>query len=175
MRFLQFGVALSISLWLCVVLGTGAGAQADTQADGQKGRVTGLPIPRWVSMKAAEGNVRRGPDLHHRIDWVFQHQNMPLQVIDEFEHWRRVVDFEGQGGWMHFRLLSGVRTVVFMADVTLYKKPSAEAEPLGSGERGAIAFLEACTPDWCRVSKGGVWGWMEKPQIWGAGVEEVFE
>ena len=75
------------------------------------GEVTNLPIPRFVSMKASEGYARRGPSQGHRIDWVFQHKNTPLRITGEYEHWRRVEDVDGQGGWMHFRLLSGVRVV----------------------------------------------------------------
>ena len=73
-------------------------------AETKRGPVTNLPMPRFVSMKAAEGNVRRGPSLTHRVDWVFKHENMPLKVVAEYGHWRRVQDAEGQGGWMHYSL-----------------------------------------------------------------------
>ena len=75
------------------------------------GPVTHLPIPRFVSLKASEGNVRRGPSLTHRIDWILKLRNMPLQVVAEHGHWRKVLDFEGAGGWIHYSLLSGARTL----------------------------------------------------------------
>ena len=67
---------------------------AASAAASERGKVTNLPIPRYVSLKAEEGNVRRGPSLSHRIDWVFQRRNMPLQVTGEHGHWRRV-----EGWW----------------------------------------------------------------------------
>ena len=72
----------------------------------ERGPVTNLPIPRFVSMKVNEGFVRRGPSKLHRIDWVYKHRNTPLMITGEYEHWRRVQDVDGQGGWMHFRLLT---------------------------------------------------------------------
>ena len=81
-------------------------------ADVERGSVTNLPIPRYVSLKAPEANVRRGPSLSHRIDWVFQRRAMPLKITDEYGHWRRVQDIDGAGGWMHYSLLSGARTVI---------------------------------------------------------------
>ena len=65
----------------------------------QRGQVTNLPIPRFVSMKAPEGNVRRGPSLSHRVDWIFKQKNTPLKIIAEFGHWRQVVDWEGNQLW----------------------------------------------------------------------------
>ena len=78
----------------------------------QKGQVTNLPIPRFVSLKAKEANARRGPSLSHRIDWIYKRQNMPLEIYAEYENWRRVRDFEGLGGWVHYTLLSGIRYVL---------------------------------------------------------------
>ena len=78
----------------------------------ERGRVTNLPIPRYVSIKTDECNVRRGPSLNHRIDWVFQRKGMPVEVTAEHGHWRRVRDRDGEGGWVHYSLLSGVRTVI---------------------------------------------------------------
>ena len=85
---------------------------AVARAAEDRGPVTNLPIPRYVSLKASEGNVRRGPSLNHRIDWVFKHRNMPLEVTGEYGHWRRVIDRDGVGGWVHYSLLSGMRTVI---------------------------------------------------------------
>ena len=69
-----------------------------------EGQVTNLPIPRFVSMKAPEGNVRRGPSLSHRVDWIFKQKNIPLKIIAEFGHWRQVVDWGGRG-WVGCTIL----------------------------------------------------------------------
>ena len=92
-----------------------ADASISRNPDGRdpgKGPVTNLPLPRYVSLKGSEGNARRGPSLSHRIDWVFRHAGMPLRVVAEFGHWRRVEDKDGAGGWVHYALLSGVRTAI---------------------------------------------------------------
>ena len=82
------------------------------------GPVTNLPLPRFVSVRAGKVNVRRGPSESHRVDWVFQLAHMPLEVTAEFGHWRRVRDIDGAGGWVHYALLSGERTVIVQKDYT---------------------------------------------------------
>ncbi|MDA0962854.1 MAG: SH3 domain-containing protein, partial [Proteobacteria bacterium] len=133
---------------------SGAAAPSAVQA-GDRGPVTNLPLPRFVSMKAAEGNVRRGPSLSHRIDWVFTRRDMPLEVTAEHGHWRRVQDRDGQGGWVHFALLSGVRTVLVERDMTtVHDRPDDDAPVAAAFEAGVIARLGECQPEWGRISAG---------------------
>lgn len=140
----------------------------------QVGPVTHLPIPRYVSMKASESNVRRGPSVTHRIDWVFKRRNMPLQVIAEFGHWRRVIDHEGVGGWIHHSLISGVRMVLVQKDMLdLHVRPNDKSPVSAQLEVGVIARLHQCTPDWCRVSVAGYKGWAPKSAVWGVDMDEV--
>ncbi len=144
-------------------------------ADG-RGPVTNLPMPRFVSMKASEGNARRGPSLSHRIDWVFQHRDMPLRVTAEFGHWRRVEDRDGAGGWVHYSLISGVRTVVVSAEsADLRARDNAAAPVQARAMAGVIARLEQCGPDWCRINAGGQRGWVEKSALWGVDADELVE
>ncbi|MEI4473177.1 SH3 domain-containing protein [Frigidibacter sp. MR17.24] len=142
----------------------------------EKGSVTNLPVPRYVSLKASEANVRRGPSLSHRIDWVFRHRDMPLRVTAEFGHWRRVEDRDGVGGWLHYSLISGVRTVVFTADkAELHGSPDDASGVLAFAEQGAIARLDQCQTDWCEVTGAGQDGWVRKTEIWGVDARERFE
>jgi SH3-like domain-containing protein len=155
---------------LAVSLAFLAGAVA---AEQQRGPVTNLPLPRFVSLKSNEGNVRRGPSLTHRIDWVFKHRNMPLQVVDEYGHWRRVQDRDGVGGWMHYALLSGVRTVIIENDMlALREAPQDDARARAYAEAGAIARLGACQADWCMISAEGAKGWAPKAALWGVSAGE---
>lgn len=143
-------------------------------AEVQRGKVTNLPIPRYVSMKSDEGNVRRGPSLSHRIDWVFKHRNMPLEVIGEHGHWRRVQDRDGQGGWVHYSLLSGVRHVIVESDLTpVLVKPNRDAPVNAYAEAGVVARLHACDLDWCRISADGKRGWVQKKVLWGVRPDEI--
>ena len=157
--FMFKGIALAIAISV-----TGQ-AVADEMA---RGPVTNLPLPRYVSMKAAEGNVRRGPSLSHRIDWVFTRRDMPLRITAEHGHWRRVQDRDGQGGWVHYALLSGSRTVLIEQDMlTLHAKPDTNAPVVAALEIGVIARLGECEADWCRLSAGGYRGWAPKQSVWG--------
>lgn len=151
-----------------------AAAQAGAaDAPGARGPVTNLPLPRYVSLKAAEGNVRRGPSLHHRIDWVFKRRAMPLRITAEHEHWRRVEDRDGAGGWMHYALLSGARTVIVEADLPLRSRPDAESPVTVRAEAGVVARLGKCTPDWCRLRAAGHRGWAPKTALWGVAPDEL--
>ena len=146
----------------------------DGQRDPNRGPVTNLPLPRYVSLKGSEGNARRGPSLSHRIDWVFRHAGMPLRVTAEFGHWRRVEDQDGAGGWVHYSLLSGVRTAIVQKDMLdLMAKPENRANVVARAEVGAIVRLHECNIDWCRVSGGGEKGWVPKSTIWGADPDEI--
>jgi SH3-like domain-containing protein len=142
--------------------------------DPTKGAVTNLPIPRYVSLKGGEGNARRGPGLTHRIDWVFTAPGMPLRITAEHEHWRRVEDSEGMGGWVHYSLLSGVRTVLVSQDMAEFRaKPDMKADVAFQAELNVIAHLLECSADWCRVKVDGDKGWILKTSLWGVNADEV--
>ncbi|MBK0325818.1 aspartyl-trna synthetase [Rhodobacteraceae bacterium F11138] len=140
----------------------------------KRGPITNLPIPRYVSMKANEGNVRRGPSLTHRIDWVFKRRDMPLQITAEHGHWRRVQDRDGAGGWVHYALLSGVRTVLVEKDMLqVHARPDPQSPTNAAFELGVVARLGECNPDWCHISAGGYGGWAEKQFLWGVLPDEL--
>lgn len=139
-----------------------------------RGPVTNLPMPRFVSMKSSEGNVRRGPSLSHRIDWVFKRRNMPLQITAEHGHWRRVQDRDGAGGWVHYALLSGVRTVLVEQDMLqLHARPDRQSPTTAAFEMGVVARLGRCNSGWCRISAGGYRGWASKKALWGVRPDEL--
>ncbi|MGH1412312.1 MAG: SH3 domain-containing protein [Pelagimonas sp.] len=141
-----------------------------------KGPVTNLPLPRFVSMKASEGNVRRGPSLTHRIDWVYKRRDMPLEITAEHGHWRRVRDRDGAGGWVHYSLLSGVRTVIVEKDFLQLHQRADSASPVNAQlELGVIARLGECGATWCRLTTGGYKGWAPKSALWGVAPDEIRE
>jgi len=143
-------------------------------AQSGRGPVTNLPLPRYVSLKGSEGNARRGPSLSHRIDWVFKHAGMPLRITAEFGHWRRVEDRDGAGGWVHYSLLSGVRTVIVEEDMTqLHSRADEKSAVVALAETGAIAKLGDCTIDWCEISSEDADGWVPKTKIWGVDPKEI--
>lgn len=141
-----------------------------------RGSVTNLPLPRFVSMKASEGNVRRGPSLSHRIDWVYKRRNMPLQITAEHGHWRRVQDRDGAGGWVHYSLLSGVRTAIVEVDMlNLHARPDPSTPVNAQLSLGVVAEVRKCEAEWCELSAGGYKGWARKGTYWGVKPQDVFE
>lgn len=160
-------------LLLAVFTCFGVSAMAETPTVGPE---TNLPLPRFVSLKASESNVRRGPSLSHRIDWVFKRRNMPLRVVAEYGHWRKVVDREGQGGWVHYTMLSGVRTVIIDQDMLpIRSRPDAQATENAVLEAGVVARLGECNATWCRLTAGGFRGWAPKDVLWGVASDEIRE
>ncbi|MBC2834400.1 hypothetical protein H7F16_02715 [Gemmobacter straminiformis] len=144
--------------------------------DPTRGTVTNLPLPRYVSLKGNEGNARRGPGLTHRIDWVFTRAGMPLRITAEYEHWRRVEDAEGAGGWVHYSLLSGVRSALVAQDLADFRDgPSDDAAVLFQAERNVVGWIQECEPEWCRLSIDGEKGWVRKTALWGVDAGEVIE
>ena len=134
----------------------------------QRGQVTNLPIPRYVSLKTNEANARRGPSLSHKIDWIYKRQNMPLEIYAEYENWRRVRDFEGLGGWVHYTLLSGKRYVLIKNELLEMRLlPSMESQVIAKVPQFNIANLDKCNKDWCRIIDNGYKGWVQKSEIWG--------
>ena len=151
-------------VWMALV----AIAMGSAGVCGERGSVTNLPIPRFVSLKASEGNVRRGPSLNHRIDWVFKRRSMPLEVTGEYGHWRRVQDREGAGGWVHYSLLSGTRTVIVERDMLpLLMKPDPNAPVNAQVELGVVARLDECVAQWCRIRADRYKGWVPRAALWG--------
>lgn len=158
---------------ILVAMAIGSGGVA---AEDRKGPVTKLPLPRYVSLNSDKINVRRGPGLDYRRDWIFRRHGLPVRVIDEYEHWRRIVDSDEAGGWVYHALISGRRTVLVTAtEVILRARPKPDARPVAQAEQGVIARLLKCEPLWCRVEAGDVRGWVEKTEIWGVDPEEVYK
>jgi SH3-like domain-containing protein len=155
---------------------TPASATAAAARDPNRGLVTNLPLPRYVTLKGNEGNARRGPGRTHRIDWVFTRPGMPLRVTAEYENWRRVEDAEGLGGWVHYALLSGTRSVLVVEDMApFYSLPDPTAPVVLRAEQGVIARILHCDPDWCRLLADGQRGWAQKSALWGVDAGEVVD
>ena len=153
------------------VLGSTASAGAE-----QLGTASGLPVPRYVSLKSDRVNLREGPAKDHRTTWIFQRAGLPVEITAEFETWRKVRDSEGSEGWVLHSLLSGRRTGLvtpWKKDAKdnptsmLYQKPSADSAPVASLQPGVLANIRSCNKTWCRVNGEGFDGFIPKSAIWG--------
>ncbi|MBK8208749.1 MAG: hypothetical protein IPK78_01135 [Rhodospirillales bacterium] len=134
-----------------------------------------LPLPRYVSLRAEEANMRTGPGEQYPIKWTYQRPGLPLEVIREFHHWRRVRDWQGAEGWMHSSMLSGKRSVMVVGEIrTLHDEPDAGSGAAARVEGPVIGKLLSCekVSSWCRVEFGGVKGWLRRSEMWGVYEQE---
>ena len=175
---LSLGLAatcLALALAFAVAGSAAAQEQGAQEPPVELGPETNLPLPRYVSLRAGEVNVRRGPGLDYRIDWVFQRSGLPVRVIDEYGHWRRIADSDDAGGWVYHALLTGRRMALVTApEVTFRAEPNGNAAPTARAEQGVVAHLLQCRAEWCRVETQGSKGWVPKSTIWGVGADEEF-
>ncbi len=133
-----------------------------------------LPIPRYVSLKFDEVNVRVGPGKRYPIRYVYHRAHLPVQVVEEFAHWRKIKDFEDAVGWVHKGALDGQRTVMIMdKPQNLYARPEATDAVVMRAAPTVIGALKSCLPDWCEVTIQGHDAWIRKADIWGVSREEV--
>lgn len=141
------------------------------------GPATGLPLPRYVSLRGSEANARRGPSVNQRVDWTFLRRGLPLEIVAEYGNWRRVRDSEGAGGWVHYMLLSGVRTALVQGEgpLPLRAEPSEAAQIRAFAEPGVIARVEQCPAAWCELEVEGIKGWAPRAALWGLGPDEVID
>lgn len=154
-----------------------APAALPSQAGTETGSVTGLPMPRFVSLRSDTVYVRAGPGMRYPVKWVYQRRSYPLQVVQEFDTWRKVHDMEGDEGWVHQSLLSGNRHALVngTSPATLYKKPESDARAVAQIEPGVVAKLNECADTWCNVSVSGYSGWISKTSLWGVYEHEESE
>lgn len=137
---------------------------------------SGLPLPRFASLRAGEVNVRTGPGVQYPVDWVFQRQGLPVEVIAEYRTWRKIRDWQGTQGWVHQSLLAGKRTVIVIGGTrALLAKPEADAKAVVQLEAGVVANLVNCPEQstWCRIEVDGFDGWLRRVDFWGVLKDEV--
>lgn len=167
-------------LVLGIVAATVAGiAPAAAAGEVAIGSASGLPVPRFVSLKSDKVNVRAGPTKDHDVTWVYTRTGLPVEITAEFENWRRIRDWEGAEGWVYHSLLSGRRTAL----VAPQAKSGGELAPLHENadpqsvlaarlQAGVLATVKRCRDGWCRVAGEGFDGWIEQQRLWGVYPDE---
>lgn len=166
-------------------LGTPALSQG---AEANTGSVTKLPLPRYASLKTDRVNLREGPSKDHRTLWVFRRAGLPIEIVAEFETWRRIRDSEGTEGWVLHSLLSGRRTAVVTAPgkdkpatVPLYGRADEASGEEAKLEAGVIGSVKSCTGAWCRIivslpqRSGDIDGYIRQERLWGVYPKETVD
>lgn len=140
-------------------------------------RATSYPLPRFVSLASDEIYVRTGPGQKYPIKFIYKKKGLPVEVILEYEVWRKIRDREGEVGWVHKSLLSGKRTGLIQSGdmVSAYRKPKLDARLVAYLEPQTMGDLEECEREWCEFSAAGYRGWVQKKFIWGAYDAEEFD
>ena len=179
------GIALAVALAsIClpagVVRAQSPGARTTASVPGG----SGLPVPRFVSLKSDRVNLRQGPGTEYRIAWVFRRAGLPVEVVQEFEAWRQVRDSEGTTGWVLSSMLSGRRTALVLpwemkadagppAPIPLRSDDRNNAAPVALVEPGVLASVLSCDSRWCRLAIGSHKGYLEQNKLWGVYEGEV--
>lgn len=167
MRFVVFILAMLISA---------PAVSQETQEPNMEGRAqdlairtTGLPVPRFVSLKGEKAFVRTGPGLRYPIEWVFEKEDLPVEIIQEFDTWRKIRGPQGEEGWIHQTLVSGQRTVLVTGEemIELRKEPAADARMVAKAEPGVIAHLLRCGGSYCELQSDNYRGWTSRKSLWG--------
>lgn len=134
-----------------------------------------LRIPRFVTVKAKEANVRTGPSVRYPVLWVYKRSGLPVEILAEFEQWRKIRDKDGDEGWIHKSLLSGKRSVFLTGqkEHVVYRLPDPASLPLLRAESGVMGSVLSCEKQWCRINIDGEKGWLERQFLWGVYPDEV--
>ena len=175
MRLGRISATLILGSIVALAPGTALHAAKDTSVT-----TSGLPVPRYVSLKSDHVNVRAGPTKDHDVAWVYTRAGLPVEITAEFENWRRVRDSEGAEGWVYHSLLSGKRTAVITmkqkdALAPLYDSADPQSAVAAKLQVGVLAQVKRCKDGWCRVTGSGFDGWIEQQLLWGVYADEKIE
>jgi SH3-like domain-containing protein len=165
--------AACAALFALTVLAAAAQAGGDAAT-------SGLPVPRFVSLKADRVTVRGGPDKDHDVAWIYTRVGWPVEITAEFENWRRIRDSDGSEGWVYHSLLSGKRMAAVQLKsktdlAPLYTKPDTQSGVAAQLQTGVLGTIKYCTGTWCRLTGSGFDGWIEQDHLWGVYPDEKVE
>lgn len=137
----------------------------------------GLPVPRYVSLKSGEVYLREGPSAGHKVEWVYVRRGLPVEVIAEYDVWRRIRDADGITGWVHKGMLDGRRSVLVTGEgnVALREGPSADAAIIAYAEPGVVARLKTCGSAFCEVETKAIDAYVARDHVWGVYADETVE
>jgi SH3-like domain-containing protein len=140
------------------------------------GSATQLPLPRFAALGSNQVNLRIGPDLRYRIDWTYQRRDLPVQIVEEHQIWRRIRDPEGTEGWVQRPLLSSRRTFLVLGEErALRRRPEDGADPVARLKPGVVGTIRSCEAGsaWCEARVGEYRGWLKRSEIWGVTADEA--
>lgn len=137
---------------------------------------SGLPLPRFASLKSDNVFARTGPSMDYPIRWIYKREGLPVEIVQEFDVWRKIKDPAGETSWVHKILLSGQRTALIASksQVTAYEDTD-EDHPVAKLEPGAIVNVAECDGKFCKLELVPFKGWVEKTALWGVYPSEILQ
>lgn len=141
---------------------------------------SGLPLPRFVSLKAGRVNVRVGPGQGYKVSWVFTRSALPVEIVQEFDNWRRIRDSDGTEGWVFHSLLVGKRTAVVAPwqdgdPLPIRANPTDTAEITAYLQPKVVSSVTNCEGGWCRLVDKRFRGWIKQTNLWGVYPDETID
>ena len=125
-------------------------------------------VPRFVSLRSDQVNLRVGPGQNYPIAWVLTRKGMPVEIVKEFQNWRLVRVWQDASGWILERMVTAERHVIIDSAVRIMRrKPDPQSEIVARAEPGVVAKLLQCQGDWCHIDAGGYQGWLQRGDVWG--------
>lgn len=122
----------------------------------------------YMSLKSNKVNLRGGPGKDFPLLYIYRLKSMPVKVVGEYDKWYKVVDRDGDSGWISEHLLSKTRTIITLDEIQiLYSNYNKEAYPIYRLRKNVVAKLLKCKENRCKIKINKVKGWLDKSAIWG--------
>ena len=123
---------------------------------------------KFMSLKKDEVNVREGPSKEYPIKFVYKKKFLPVQILDTWDNWKKIKDFQNNGGWVHVALLSGKKTAINkIKNSILFSSNTIYSKPIARLDQGRLLFIKKCKFKWCKVTSENYIGWVKKEFLWG--------
>jgi len=168
---------LRLSLLLAAALLSGWTAAPEGNGPGPAlGVISKLPVPRFVSLRTDKVNFRAGPGFQYPVNWVYQRDGLPVEIIGEFDVWRQVLAPDGGTGWVHEATIRAHRTFIVTANqAALRASADPGANVVAYLQNGVTGNLISCdgVSDFCKADAGRVTGYLAREDFWGVFPGEI--
>ena len=143
----------------------------------KKGEFTGYKLPRFVSLKSDNVNLRVGPSENYPIKLKYITQNFPVEIIDEYDVWRKIRDKDRNIGWIMGSLLKGDRYAIIFSknenEIDILNFPNGTLA--GKIGKDNVVKINKCLIEWCNIELKNYRGWAKKTDLWGVYKDEIYK
>ena len=134
-----------------------------------------LSYPYFASLKTSKINARCGPGVSYPIEWVYIKTNTPVEVLEEFEHWRKIRDVQGDETWVNKTMIGKKRTAIIIGEkIPMYEDANEKSSPMANLAKGVQVELKKCDMGWCQIKIENLKGFVQTSGLFGADPQEKF-